>query len=67
MLALGNQGTGIQELKFLLQKILSDPILDQSNSHRDSFLFFPPIPVLNYDVGARPRLLSHGVTTIRIA
>jgi hypothetical protein len=45
--------------------ILSDPNLDQNNSHQDPSLFFLLIPVLNYDVGARPRLLSHGVTTIR--
>jgi hypothetical protein len=44
-----------------------DPNLDQSNSHQDSFLFFLSIPVINYDVGARPRLLSRGATTIRTA
>jgi hypothetical protein len=47
--------------------ILSDPNLDQSNSHQDISQTFFLIPVLNYDVDARPRLLSRGVTTIRTA
>jgi hypothetical protein len=46
---------------------LSDPNLDRSNSHQDISQSFFLIPVLNYDVGARPRLLSRGVTTIRTA
>jgi hypothetical protein len=47
-------------------QILRDPKLGQLLPFH-SFLFLQYISFLNYDIGARSRLLSRGVTTIRTA